>query len=309
MNVNKQAYCGGSAAVDEMELEQINRFSRRKLTADEVYTFAVRLCDNQVDRDGERFESETLDGLAELFVGKTGIFDHDWTARGQTARIYRAEVVEESGEVTAVGDGCRYVKGYAYMLRTPGNEELIAQLDGGILREVSVGCAVGRCTCSVCGQQAGTCAHKKGEHYDGKLCYTRLEGAVDAFEWSFVAVPAQPRAGVIRSKGKGRELSLKQLAHEYGHGQELERLEKEALLGRRYLTALRREVVRLAGLGQRDMDLRVMEGITEKLEESELLELKRVYGGQAAKRFPVMTQLDHHREAGDAAAGDGAFLI
>ena len=308
MNVNKQALCGGAAAVDEQELKQINRFSRKELTADEVYTFAVRLCDNQVDRDGERFEPETLDGLAQLFVGKTGIFDHDWSAKGQTARIYRTEVVDEPGVVTAAGDGCRYIKGYAYMLRTPGNEELIAQLDGGILREVSVGCAVGRCVCSICGQQAGTCAHKKGEHYDGKLCYTKLEGAVDACEWSFVAVPAQPKAGVLKSKSKG-QLSLKQLAQKHGCEHELEQLEKDAVLGRRYMTALRREVVRLAGLSREDMDHRVMESITEKLEESELLELKRVYGGQAAKRFPVMTQLDHHREAADVAAADGAFLI
>lgn len=309
MNVNKQAHCGGTAAVDEQELKQINRFSRKELTADEVYTFAVRLCDNQVDRDGERFERETLDGLAELFVGKTGIFDHDWTAKGQTARIYRTEVVDEPGVITAAGDPCCYVKGYAYMLRTPGNEELIARLDGGILREVSVGCAVGRCACSICGQQAGTCGHTKGEHYDGKLCYTKLEGAVDAFEWSFVAVPAQPGAGVLKSKGKGQELTLKQLAHKHGCQDELEQLEKQALLGRRYMAALRREVVRLAGLSQEGVDHRVMEGIAEKLEESELLELKRVYGGQAAKRFPVMTQLDHHREAADATAADGAFLI
>lgn len=309
MNVNKQALCGGAAAVDEQELKQINRFSRKALTADEVYTFAVRLCDNQVDRDGERFEPETLDGLAELFVGKTGIFDHDWSAKGQTARIYRTEVVDEPGVVTAAGDGCRYIKGYAYMLRTPGNEELITQLDGGILREVSVGCAVARCVCSVCGQQAGSCAHKKGEHYDGKLCYTKLEGAVDAFEWSFVAVPAQPKAGVLRSKSKEQALSLKQLAHKHGCQHELEQLEKDAVLGRRYMAALRREVVRLAGLSREDMDHRVMESITEKLEESELLELKRVYGGQAAKRFPVMTQLDHHREAAQVVAADGAFLI
>ena len=302
MNVNKQARCGGSAVVDERELEQINRFSRKTLTADEVYTFAVRLCDNQVDRDGERFEPETLDGLARLFVGKTGIFDHDWTAKGQTARIYRTEVVDEAGVVTAVGDGCRYVKGYAYVLRTPGNEELIAALDGGILREVSVGCAVERCVCSVCGQPSGSCTHRKGEVYDGKPCYTRLEGAADAFEWSFVAVPAQPKAGVLKSKGK--ELSRKQPVC----GQELERLEQEAALGRRYMAALRREVVRLAGLSK-DVDHRVMEGIAEKLEEAELLELKRVYGDEAAKRFPVMTQLDHHREAAEPFAADGAFLI
>lgn len=309
MNVNKQAHCGGSAAVDEQELTQINQFSRKKLTAQEVYTFAVRLCDNEVDRDGERFERETLDGLAELFVGKTGIFDHQWSANGQTARIYRTQVVDEPGTMTAAGDGYRYVKGYAYMLRTPGNQELIAQLDGGILREVSVGCAVGRSVCSICGKQAGSCAHKKGECYDGKLCYTKLEGAVDAFEWSFVAVPAQPKAGVLKSKAKGQELTLKQMAQKYGCQRELEQLEQDALLGRRYMAALRREVVRLCGLSQEGVDHRVMEGIAEKLEEPELLELKRVYARQAAQRFPVMTQLDHHRQTADEPGTDGAFLI
>lgn len=309
MNVNKQAHCGGTAAVDEQELTQINHFSRRKLTQDEVYTFAVRLCDNEVDRDGERFEAQTLEGLAELFVGKTGIFDHQWSANGQTARIYRTEVVDEPGTITAVGDGYRYVKGYAYMLRTPGNEELITQLDGGIVREVSVGCAVGRSVCSICGKQAGSCIHKKGEKYDGKLCYTKLEGAVDAFEWSFVAVPAQPKAGVLKTKSRGQMLSLKQLAQKHGCQGELEQLEKDARMGRRYMAQLRREVVRLSGLSRDGVDNRVMEGIAEKLEETELLELKRTYAKQAARRFPVMTQLDHRSEETNGESADGAFLI
>ncbi|MBO5340382.1 MAG: hypothetical protein J6A62_05240 [Oscillospiraceae bacterium] len=306
MNVTKQACCGGAAGVDAAELEQINRFTRKKLTAEEVYTFAVRLCDNEVDRDGERFETGTLDKLAQLFVGKTGIFDHNWSAAGQTARIYRTQVVDEPGVLTAVGDPYRYVKGYAYLLRTAGNEELIAQLDGGILREVSVGCAVERSVCSVCGKAAGSCSHRKGEVYDGVLCYTKLEGAADAFEWSFVAVPAQPKAGVLKSK---RAVSLKQLAQKEGCTAELEQLEHEAAVGRRYMSALRREVVRLCGLSRDGIDHKVMEGITEKLEEGELLELKRVYARQAAERFPLVTQLDHGKDAREVPDGDGAFLI
>lgn len=308
MNVTKEAKCSGAAVLDAGELELINRFSRKTLTADEVYTFAVRLCDNEVDRDGERFENDTLEGLAELFVGKSGIFDHNWSAAGQTARIYRAQVVEEPGVLTAAGDGYRYVKGYAYMLRTPGNEELIAQLDGGILREVSVGCAVERSVCSVCGKQAGSCEHRKGEHYGQTLCYTKLIGASDAFEWSFVAVPAQPKAGVLKSKGK--ELTLKQLVQKDKKcARELEELEREARMGRRYMAALRREVVRLSGLSQEGVDHKVMQGIAEKLEEPELLELKRVYAAQAAKRFPMMTQLGHGTQETKAENADGAFLI
>ena len=39
------------------ELAEINRFTRTPLTAEEVYCFAVRLCDNEVDRDFERFDT------------------------------------------------------------------------------------------------------------------------------------------------------------------------------------------------------------------------------------------------------------
>ena len=82
------------------ELDQVNRFSKAELTADQVYTFSVRLCDNEVDRDFERFGTEDLDRLGELFLGKSGIFDHQWSAKGQTARIYRTEVVREPGTET-----------------------------------------------------------------------------------------------------------------------------------------------------------------------------------------------------------------
>ena len=77
------------------ELARINRFAKKELRAEEVYTFAVKLCDNEVDRDFERFDRAALEKLSELFVGRTGIFDHSWSAGGQTARIYRAEVIEE----------------------------------------------------------------------------------------------------------------------------------------------------------------------------------------------------------------------
>ena len=32
-------------------LAQLNAFTRRPLTAEEVYVFKVRLCDNEIDRD------------------------------------------------------------------------------------------------------------------------------------------------------------------------------------------------------------------------------------------------------------------
>ncbi len=32
-------------------LEKLNQFTRRELSADEVYIFPVTLCDNDIDRD------------------------------------------------------------------------------------------------------------------------------------------------------------------------------------------------------------------------------------------------------------------
>ena len=50
------------------ELQAINRYAKAELTEDQVYTFSVRLCDNEVDRDMERFATEDLERLGELFA-------------------------------------------------------------------------------------------------------------------------------------------------------------------------------------------------------------------------------------------------
>ena len=55
MEVRKESNGLKNSMVTREELAIINRFTKRALKEDEVYTFAVRLCDNEVDRDGERF--------------------------------------------------------------------------------------------------------------------------------------------------------------------------------------------------------------------------------------------------------------
>ena len=288
-------------------LSEINRFARTKLRAEEVYTFALRLCDNEIDRDHERFSEACLQGLGELFVGKSGIFDHQWSAQGQMARIYRTEVVREEGQRTAAGDTYCWLKGWAYMLRTEKNAELIAEIDGGIKKEVSVGCSVGKRSCSIC-HSTGGCDHVPGREYNGKRCFITLEEPLDAYEWSFVAVPAQREAGVVR-KGKSA-LPLKALVRQAG-GQdslrELEQLEKEARLGRSYLKGLREEVSRLAVLADQDLDGEIFAQIAGRLEEQELLELKRVYQRRVDRAFSGKVQLSGGQSA--AAEGSSAFLV
>ena len=156
-----------TAGLPEQELAAINRLSRGNLSGEEVYCFPVRLCDNQTDRDDEYFDRRGLELLAELFVGKTGIFDHSWSARDQTARLYRTEIVEEPGAVSEAGEPGGYLKGYAYMLRTQENAGLIAEIEGGIKKEVSVGCAVRRSVCSICGNDIHD--RELGSHVKGRV--------------------------------------------------------------------------------------------------------------------------------------------
>ncbi|MDR0919303.1 MAG: hypothetical protein LBM93_08680 [Oscillospiraceae bacterium] len=183
----------------EEKLVKLNAFTRREHTADEVYIFDVILCDNDIDRDTECFSDMALEELKSLFIGKTGIFDHNTSSQNQTARIFDTEIVTTDKQNTK-GEVYKCLKASAYMIRTESNADLIKEIDGGIKKEVSISCSAGKHICSVCGtdRKKRACVHIKGTEYGGKKCYVILENIKDAYEWSFVAVPAQPEAGVVK---------------------------------------------------------------------------------------------------------------
>ena len=186
------------AALDEGELTLINAQALRELTAEEVYAFRLAACNNQVDRDLERFTEDTLAELANLFVGRPVLMDHKWSAGSQTARVYAAGVEAMPGV-----EGGQQLVLRCYMPRLQGNSDTIAAIEGGLLRECSVGVTVSGAVCSICGADRTTtwCEHCKGVEYDGKLCYIELSGAKDAYEVSLLPVPAQPAAGVVKRYG------------------------------------------------------------------------------------------------------------
>ena len=288
MNISKAGQAGTGAPVDEAELARIRSFARGELTAEEVYTFSVILCDNDIDRDFERFDEKTLSDLAELFVGKTGISDHDWRSENQVARIYRTEIVKEPGRKCADGRDYVCLKAWAYMLRTGANENLIADIEGGIKKEVSVGCSVARSFCSVCGEQAGNCSHVKGQSYNGQLCYLTLTGAVDAYEWSFVAVPAQRGAGITK------HLSVPD--GDVSKAAEEALLRKEAALGRQYLAELRGEIRRLALICGRDLYDALTPALAD-MEADRLRQTKAALEKRVEKLLPIRSQFPGGEEA------------
>ena len=186
----------------------INKYSIKELKPEDVFCFSVILCDNEVDRDTERFTDTSLEKLAKLFVGKTGVLDHRWSSEKQVARLYKCQT-EEFNEKTTMGELKKVLRGSAYMLRTDATIPIVEAIEGGIVKEVSVSCAMSACNCSICGKalkldwrtwtyQCET-GHIKGQEYEGKRCVGDLVDPKEAYEFSFVAVPSQRGAGVTKS--------------------------------------------------------------------------------------------------------------
>ena len=281
MQIKKETEVAGGGTPTAVQLEAINAQAKGKLTAEQVYVFSLRLCDDQVDRDAERFDTGALPQLAKLFVGKTGIVDHKWSSDSQVARIFAAEVVRE--------EGVSYIKAWAYIRRGGHADEVIADIEAGIKKEVSVGCAMGRAVCSVCGGEYGTCGHVKGESYDGEICCAVLKEPMDAYEFSFVAVPAQRNAGVLKALGSRR--CLKELAEEFGVQAEYRALYKQAQLGLEYQKLLGDEVVRLClslGLG---IEEPVLRSVVSKVGAAELMKMKAALQQRMEEMYPVRCQL------------------
>ena len=143
-------------------------------------------------------------------MGKTGISDHSMRSKDQTARVFQCYTAEDASRLTSYGEKYTALKARAYMIRTDSNADLIKEIEGGIKKEVSIGCAADKILCSICGKnmKAHECSHIKGKVYKGKLCYGILSDISDAYEWSFVAVPAQRNAGVTKSFTFKEELPL-----------------------------------------------------------------------------------------------------
>lgn len=275
-----------SVKLDDME--KINRFTRKELSPEQVYTFNISLCNNDIDRDYEKFSVDALYELAELFLGKTGICDHSMKSADQKARIYDTYVEKCNGVQTADGEQLYVLKARAYMLNNDSNRQLIDEIDAGIKKEVSVSCSMGKSVCSICSsdKRNSRCEHIAGREYNGKLCYKVLSNATDAYEFSFVAVPAQREAGVTKSFSHKEDADMNSIVKTIcacendvtitkSQAKELssyiDSLKEDAVLGEEYKKQLSKEVVKLFSKSFPNMDTKLFSSITSVMTTKELL--------------------------------------
>lgn len=199
--------------VTEGDLKKINKYTLSPVTAEDVFIFKATMADNeQDDRNFMPFDLKALQALKRLYPGKTMLKDHSRRADNQIARIYDTELVQDESKQTELGEIHTELIAKIYMIKTDSNKDLIAEIRGGIKKEVSTSCVPEKMVCNICGvdNMKDYCRHWPGVEYnleDGsgkttkKRCKMLLSGAKEAYELSFVAVPAQPRAGTHKSIG------------------------------------------------------------------------------------------------------------
>lgn len=302
---NSQIQKSGS----QNDMELINSYSKRKLKRDEVYIFTLILCDNEIDRDFEQFSETSLRSLAAMFKGKSGIFDHNPKAEYQSARIFETFVTEHKDRKNSLGETYFTLNAKAYIPITEKNRSLIEEIDTGIKKEISISCSISQKICSVCGcdLRSAKCSHVPGESYNGKKCFGILENPTDAYEWSFVAVPAQPAAGVIKAfKGKEEKVKIEDIKAKIfsskdnvtlSEGEssilrdEIEKLETLSLWGEEYKRNLTEDTVKLCAITVPELLPDTVRSICTSMEPGELKKFKNAFEACAKKSMPLSPQL------------------
>lgn len=295
------------------EMDLVNKYTRRKFDEADVYIFSIVLCDNEIDRDYEMFTKEALESLATLFVGKTGIMNHDMKAENQTARTISCNVTKDESRVNSLGDPYYKLEARAYMPRTDKNKDFITEIDSGIKKEVSVSCSVDEMICSICSKnlKKTKCNHKKGVDYvingRNESCFYVLNKPKDVYEWSFVAVPAQKEAGVIKafSDEKREGFTMTDILKQLELGEEItlnqdqtnklhdliSSLKKEAEDGKAYKEDLEREVIRLCVASDIGISIDTMKSVAGKMSLQELKSFKDTFEKKSMGIFNPKPQL------------------
>jgi hypothetical protein len=208
--------------VTDADLKKINKYTLAPVTAEEVFIFKATMADNeQDDRNYAPFNLKALQDLKKLYPGKTMLKDHSRRADNQIARIYDTELVQNANKVTELGELHTELEAKIYMIKTDSNKDLIAEIKGGIKKEVSTSCKPEKMICNICDtdNMVKYCRHWPGVSYTiesgsekgtKKRCKMLLSGAKEAYELSFVAVPAQPRAGAHKCEGFAKPIEEKE---------------------------------------------------------------------------------------------------
>lgn len=188
---------GKGAAITDEQKTKIGAFALETIPEDQLYVRKVRLAHNAIDRDNERFSEALLDDFARTLPGKSLLIGHRWGDPGkglffdaaiegmdiQAARAATGENLKLPPGVNQV----KFLNAWFYTVKTPGKEELLADIDAGITRHASIGFKASAVN-MITDETAGT-------------SFWEYKAPGEALEGSLVWLGAQPGAMVTKQAG------------------------------------------------------------------------------------------------------------
>lgn len=164
--LSAQPAATASAPTDEMiALINTRVHPPAPVQAANVHIRSVRLVSDEINDHGGCFPADEHARLCELVIDSPVLIGHD-RSRLPVARNFAAR---------RVTDGDRqWVTVWFYWMRGPEGDRLAAGIDGGVVKEGSIGFEFRRPQCSICRCDIRRCEHVPGQRYTGDTGVTRL---------------------------------------------------------------------------------------------------------------------------------------
>jgi hypothetical protein len=145
--------CKVSPAVpNDAQLAVINKFTRRAFTTDELYIGQIRLANNAIDRDNERFSEGMLQEFFNTVVRKTFLMDHtrDNSNENAIGKFFDVEMEKmdlataklETGEDFKLPVGItevQFLSPWFYIPKAGIDEKHLIKIDAGVFDFASIG--------------------------------------------------------------------------------------------------------------------------------------------------------------------------
>lgn len=187
---------GKGMNINDEQLALINKFALIDLTTDEIYARKIRLANNAIDRDVERFSEKLLEYFAKTLPGKSLLLGHkrDGTGEGlffaaEIEKMSLADARKMTGEELHLPDGMKevwFLNTWFYTVKLPSLDDFLKKIDAGINRHASIGFSAANVV-------------KIADEDTGDVIYWEYKGPGEAQEGSLVYLGAQ--RGATTTKG------------------------------------------------------------------------------------------------------------
>ncbi len=198
---------------DAGQLAIINTFTKRPFAADEIYIGQMRLANNCIDRDNERFSEFTLKGYVETAIRKTMLLDHDRSLRSAIGKFFDCELEKMplAQALAEIDSGLKlpedmtevqFMSPWFYIPKKGLDEKDLVKLEAGIFDFGSIGFKTPWAV----------------PIYDGmgNVLYYEYQGAGETREGSLVYLGAQHGASVKSADNDNDNEPDHKTAHEEG---------------------------------------------------------------------------------------------